>query len=45
MDKVRLGIIGLGAMGCQYAEMIAHGQVPGMELAQRCKGRPVIAGR
>lgn len=33
MDKVRMGIIGMGNMGCQYAEMIAHGLVPGMELA------------
>lgn len=34
MDKkVRIGIIGMGNMGCQYAEMILTGQVPGMELA------------
>lgn len=31
--KVRLGIIGMGNMGAQYAEMILTGKVPGMELA------------
>ena len=34
MDKkVRVGIIGMGNMGCQYAKMILEGQVPGLELA------------
>lgn len=33
MEKVRIGIIGMGNMGCQYAEKILRGDVPGMELA------------
>lgn len=34
MDKnVRIGIIGMGNMGCQYARMILEGEVPGLELA------------
>lgn len=32
MDAIRVGIIGMGNMGCQYAEMIIKGEVPGMEL-------------
>lgn len=31
--KVRIGIIGMGNMGCKYAEMILRGQAPGLELA------------
>lgn len=31
--KVRIGIIGMGSMGCKYAEMIIKGQAPGLELA------------
>lgn len=33
MEKVRIGIIGMGNIGCQYARMILEGKVPGMELA------------
>ncbi len=32
-NKIRVGIIGMGNMGCQYAEMILKGQVPGLKLA------------
>lgn len=32
MDRIRIGIIGMGNMGCKYAELIALGKVPGMEL-------------
>lgn len=31
-NKVRVGIIGMGNMGCQYAEMILEGRIPGLEL-------------
>ncbi len=33
MDKVRLGIIGIGNMGSSHARSIMEGKVPGMELA------------
>ena len=33
MEKVRMGIIGMGSVGCKYARIIAAGEVPGMELA------------
>ncbi|MBO4367631.1 MAG: Gfo/Idh/MocA family oxidoreductase [Clostridia bacterium] len=33
MDKVRLGIIGIGNMGSGHARNIMEGKVPGMELA------------
>lgn len=32
MEKIRLGIIGMGNMGCKYAAMIASGSIPEMEL-------------
>lgn len=32
-NKVRIGIIGMGSMGCKYAEMILKGLAPGLELA------------
>lgn len=32
MDKVRMGIIGVGNMGSSHAKNIAEGKVPGMEL-------------
>ncbi|MEG0767514.1 MAG: Gfo/Idh/MocA family oxidoreductase [Clostridia bacterium] len=33
MDKVRMGIIGIGNMGSVHAKNLAEGQVPGMEVA------------
>ncbi|MDX2055962.1 MAG: Gfo/Idh/MocA family oxidoreductase [Polyangiaceae bacterium] len=33
MEKVRLGIIGLGSMGSAHARWILEGKVPGLELA------------
>ena len=32
MEKVRLGIIGIGNMGSGHANSIVEGKVPGMEL-------------
>lgn len=32
MDKVRLGIIGIGGMGTNHARSILEGKVPQMEL-------------
>ena len=34
-DKVRLGIIGLGAQGSIYAKFISTGMVPDMEIGAR----------
>ncbi|MBP3361094.1 MAG: Gfo/Idh/MocA family oxidoreductase [Clostridia bacterium] len=36
MDKVRLGIIGIGNMGTTHAKNISGGKVPGMEMAALC---------
>ena len=36
MDKVRMGVIGIGSMGTAHAEHIAEGLVEGMELAAVC---------
>ncbi|MCM1045223.1 MAG: Gfo/Idh/MocA family oxidoreductase [Candidatus Gastranaerophilales bacterium] len=33
MDKIRVGVIGVGNMGSKYAQLIADGSVEGMELA------------
>lgn len=33
MNKIRIGIIGMGGMGCNYAQMIGEGKVPEMEIA------------
>ena len=40
MDKVRVGIIGLGNMGMKYAEAISEGQVKGAVLAAICVRNP-----
>ena len=40
MDKVRVGIIGLGNMGIKYAEAISEGQVKGAVLAAICVRNP-----
>lgn len=42
MEKVRMGVIGLGNMGTTHAHNIAKGKIPGMELSAICdiaKGR------
>src|ERR671912_1714495 len=39
-DRVRLGIIGLGAEGGLYATLMAEGKVPGMRLAAICDVLP-----
>ena len=36
MDKVRIGVIGIGAMGGSHAKWIRERQVPGAELAAVC---------
>jgi len=40
MDKVRIGIIGLGNMGTTHAKNITAGKVPGMELGAICDIAP-----
>ena len=39
-DKVRLGIIGLGAQGSMYAKFINSGMVPNMEIGAICDPEP-----
>jgi predicted dehydrogenase len=39
-DKVRLGIIGLGAQGSMYAKFIKSGMVPNMEIGAICDPDP-----
>lgn len=39
-DKVRLGIIGLGAQGSMYAKFISTGMVPNMEIGAICDPDP-----
>jgi predicted dehydrogenase len=41
--QVRLGIVGLGAQGSMYAQLIADGMVPNMELGAICETNPVMA--
>lgn len=41
--KVRLGIIGFGAQGGLYANLIAEGRVPNMELGAICDDDPAKA--
>lgn len=36
MEKVRVGIIGIGNMGSSHSQNIAQGKVPGLELAAVC---------
>ena len=52
-DKVRIGIIGLGAQGSTYAKFIHEGMVPNMEIgalsdhdpAKAESGRRAVSGR
>ena len=44
-QKVRLGIIGLGAQGGMYAKFIADGMVPNMEIGAICDVDPAALGR
>lgn len=41
MDKVRIGIIGIGNMGSAHAACIEKGEIPGMTLAAVCDINPV----
>lgn len=40
MDKVRIGVIGIGNMGSKHARQIAGGEVPGAQLAAVCDCNP-----
>lgn len=40
MDKVRIGIIGVGNMGSSHVTQLANGEVPGAELAAICDCNP-----
>jgi len=40
MDKVRVGIIGIGNMGSWYAKQVADGNVPGAVLTAACDEKP-----
>ena len=40
MEKVRIGIIGMGNMGTNHAKKIAAGEIPGAELTAICDPRP-----
>ena len=42
-DKVRLGIIGLGAQGSMYAQFITDGMVPNMVIGAICDPNPAKA--
>ena len=42
-NKVRIGIIGLGAQGSMYATFIADGMVPNMEIGAICDVDPAKA--
>ena len=39
-DTPRLGIVGLGAQGSVYAELVSDGLVPNMDLGAICDGNP-----
>jgi hypothetical protein len=41
--QVRLGIVGLGAQGSTYAQLITGGMVPNMEIGAICEANPVMA--
>lgn len=45
MNTVRLGIIGVGAMGARYAETILAGKVPRCELTAICAHEPAQLAR
>ena len=40
MNKVRIGIIGLGFIGCMHATSLAKGDVPGAVLTAVCDSNP-----
>src|SRR5215203_4619920 len=41
--QVRLGIVGLGAQGSMYAQLITDGIVPNMEIGAVCEPNPAMA--
>jgi predicted dehydrogenase len=42
-EQVKLGIVGLGAQGSMYAQLITDGMVPNMEIGAICETNPVMA--
>ena len=42
-EQVRLGLVGLGAQGSMYAQLITDGTVPNMEIGAICETNPVMA--
>lgn len=44
-DRIRLGIVGLGAQGGMYAGLIRDGRVPRIELGAICDTDPAVAQR
>lgn len=40
MEKIKLGIIGMGNMGCKYAALLAAGKVPLLDLTAVTRIRP-----
>ena len=40
VEKVRLGVVGVGAQGRLYAELVASGRVPSLTLAALCSPNP-----
>jgi len=44
MDKVRIGIIGIGGMGSSHAKQIMNGDIPGAELVSVCDINPKRLG-
>mgnify|MGYP001091121021 FL=1 len=40
MDKVRIGIIGIGNMGSAHAKYISAGEIPNAELTAVCDTNP-----
>lgn len=40
MEKVRIGVVGIGSMGTRHAEYLFAGQVPGAELIAVCDNNP-----
>ncbi len=45
LNKIRLGIVGLGGMGSHYGGLLQKGDIHGIELAAVCDIRPPGAGQ
>jgi predicted dehydrogenase len=42
-EQVKLGIVGLGAQGSMYGQLITDGMVPNMEIGAICETNPGMA--